>query len=155
MTRFSSVKVIPFIVGLVMTVNWLVFWSVPILGMGMLWKYLLQYPIMPIYSYFDNHKALRAFASTYIYSRPEHADFFLICVLTILNSVVFIGLVFYWQLNYGDLPSWLIFVYYCSWVGLGGRVMGTAYSIAHREVRLSFRPYICTQVFVGSQQGLV
>lgn len=40
---------------------------------------------------------------------------------------------FYWQLTYGVLPWWLIAGYYCSWVGVGGTSMGSAYSLAHKE----------------------
>lgn len=134
MTKLSTVKIVPFLIGLAMTINWILFWSIPIMGMGMLWKYCLQFSLLPIYNYIDNHSLPRTFAKNYIYSRPEHSDYFLISVLTLLNSVIFIGIVFYWQLNFGYLPAWLIFVYYCSWVGIGGRIMGTAYSLAHREV---------------------
>jgi hypothetical protein len=117
-----------------MTLNWLLFWFVPIMGMGSIWKYFLKFGLLPIYHMIDQNKYFRSFASNYIYTRPEHADFFLMSLLTILSSSIFIPLLFYWQLTYGDLPKWLIFTYYCSWVGLGGSVMGTAYSLAHKEV---------------------
>jgi len=29
---------------------------------------------------------------------------------------------------------WLIYAYYFSWVGIGGRIMGAAYALAHKEV---------------------
>jgi len=41
--------------------------------------------------------------------------------------------VWYWQLTYGSLPWWLIALYNCGWVGWGGRMVGTLYSVSHRE----------------------
>jgi hypothetical protein len=117
-----------------MTINWLMFWAIPIMGMGLLWKRFFQYILMPIYVSLESNKQIRSFAATYVYTRADHADFFIMSVVAILNSIVSIGFVFYWQLNYGNLPAWVIFAYYCSWVGIGGRIMGAAYSLAHKEV---------------------
>jgi hypothetical protein len=55
-------------------------------------------------------------------------------IILIINSFVSISICFYWQLNIGDTPMWLIALYYCSWVGVGGRIMGAAYALAHKEV---------------------
>lgn len=125
----------PFFFGVCLTINWILIWAVPIMGMGMIWKNFLRYFLQPVYDSLEQNKTLRRFASTYIYSRAEHADYFVMSVLTLLNSVVFLSIVFYWQIKFGHLPAWLLFVYYCSWVGVGGRIMGTAYTMAHKEVR--------------------
>lgn len=37
------------------------------------------------------------------------------------------------QLTTGSLPWWAIALYYFAWVGLGGRMMGAAYTFAHKE----------------------
>ena len=82
----------------------------------------------------DDNSWLRSFAERYIYTNPRHADFFGTTLLLILNASIGISLMFYWQLAYGQLSWWMIFAYYFSWVGFGGRVMGGAYALAHKEV---------------------
>ena len=135
MAKLTLKTLFPFIFGVCLTINWLLIWALPIMGMGMLWKHCFRYFLQPIYVVLEQNKTLRKFASTYIYSREEHADYFVMSVLTILNSALFLSIVFYWQIKYGHLPSWLLFTYYCSWVGIGGRIMGSAYTMAHKEVR--------------------
>jgi hypothetical protein len=102
--------------------------------MGGLWKAGLKSIFGPIITYLDKNSILRKFAKDYIYSKPEHSDFFLTSLLIIINSTISIGTIFYWQLSTGSLPAWLICAYYCSWVGIGGRTMGGAYALAHKEV---------------------
>jgi len=63
----------------------------------------------------------------------RHADYFVTAVLLIISSSIALGTVFYYQLTLGYLPYWLIIAYYFSWVGLGGRIMGAAYALAHKE----------------------
>eukprot|EP01038_Epipyxis_sp_PR26KG_P006117 gene6117-8432_t len=101
--------------------------------MGGLYKYLLRPYLQPYYDWIDSNIVIRQFAETYIYSKPKYADFFLMTVLTILNTIIGFGTVLYVQLHTGLVPSWLIFLYYCSWVGLGGSMMGSAYGLAHKE----------------------
>lgn len=121
-------------VGILLSLNFVLFWAVPIAGMGSLWKYALKKYLLPIYNLIDQHKNLRAFAVRNIYTKAQHADFFAISVLIVLNSVLSVGVLFYWQLSTGALPMWLVFIYYCAWVGVGGRIMGAAYALAHKEV---------------------
>lgn len=106
----------------------------PIATLGMLWKYVLGKHIVAIFDILDKNSTVRAFAKTYIYSRPEHADYFVTQCLSLINSAFMISVVFYWQINYGYVPAWMILCYYCLWVGIGGRNMGAAYSFAHKEV---------------------
>jgi hypothetical protein len=41
-----------------------------------------------------------------------------------------------WQLRYGHLPIGLVLIYYMLWVGVGGRMMGAGYALAHKEVTI-------------------
>lgn len=127
-------KTLPFVSGVVMTVNFVIFWAIPIMGMGQLYKSILKPFLNPIYVKIEQNKIIRNFAATYIYTKPEHADFFAMSLLSILNCSITIPFMFYWQFKYGSLPYWLIYAYYCSWVGIGGSMMGAAYGLAHKEV---------------------
>mmetsp|Transcript_22181 Transcript_22181/g.32275 ORF Transcript_22181/g.32275 Transcript_22181/m.32275 type:complete len:429 (-) Transcript_22181:163-1449(-) len=126
-------KLFRIICGLLFTVNFVIFWSIPIVVQGLLWKHVLCKVLLPVYTFLDNNKYIRTFAGNYIYTNPKHADFFVSSVILLLNSSVSIGCVFYWQLKTGCLPWWLIAMYYFSWVGFGGRIMGAAYALAHKE----------------------
>lgn len=127
-------RILPFLFGVAMTLNFALFWAVPVAGAGILWKNLFKPILMPLYDLLDKSTLMRSFATSYIYSKPEHADFFAVSLLLLTNSAISLGVVFYWQLTTGALPAWLIFAYLCSWVGIGGRVMGGAYALAHKEV---------------------
>jgi hypothetical protein len=35
--------------------------------------------------------------------------------------------------TYDWLPWWLVYAYYFTWVGMGGRGMGGAYTLSHKE----------------------
>ena len=130
----ATSRIMPFLFGVVMSLNFLVFWALPIMGMGGLWKSCIKQFLSPIIMFLDGNPWLRNFAKDYVYTKPEHADFFLTSALIILNSFISLTTVFYWQLSTGEVPYWLIFAYYCSWVGIGGRTMGGAYALAHKEV---------------------
>jgi len=114
--------------GTLLTINFLCFWAIPIGGMGMTWKAGLKPLLLPLYNVMDHNSWMRKFAEDYVYVRKEHADYF-----AISNCIFTIGGVFKYQLTHGSLPPWVIAAYYCSWVGVGGRVMGAAYTLAHRE----------------------
>ena len=120
-------------VGVLLTLNFALFWALPIFFMGIIWKHALKFVLMPIYCALDSNRYIRRFAENYIYVNPQHADFFVTSVLLILNYGFGIGLMFYYQLTYNHLPWWLIAGYYCLWVGIGGRMMGGAYALAHKE----------------------
>jgi len=131
----NGTKLIPFLAGSLMTLNFLVLWAIPIAGMGQTWKWLLRPVLFPIYRIIDESSLMRSFAENYIYTNKKHADFFATSVLTVFNFLVGISIMLYYQFTTGSLPFWLVFVYYCSWVGTGGRIMGAAYALAHKEVR--------------------
>ena len=128
-------RMIPFLSGVTLSVNFLIFWAIPVAGMGSLYKHTpLKRFLQPIYYYFENHSAVRSFASSYVYENPQHADFFVMLILLLMSSFISAGAMFYVQLQTGTLPVWLIAAYYCSWVGIGGSMMGTAYGLSHKEV---------------------
>ena len=127
-------RIIPTISGILMSINFIIFWVIPIMGMGSLYKQLLKPFLQPFYLMMDKNPYLRSFGSKYIYTKPEHSDFISMSLLVIINCSISIPTMFYWQLTYGYLPHWLIFCYYCSWVGIGGSMMGAAYGLAHKEV---------------------
>eukprot|EP00005_Dracoamoeba_jomungandri_P009593 CAMPEP_0174268062 /NCGR_PEP_ID=MMETSP0439-20130205/36035_1 /TAXON_ID=0 /ORGANISM="Stereomyxa ramosa, Strain Chinc5" /LENGTH=435 /DNA_ID=CAMNT_0015355997 /DNA_START=108 /DNA_END=1412 /DNA_ORIENTATION=- len=123
-----------FIVGVLCTVNFLLFWAVHIVMQGVAWKQLgMRHICRPIYNLIDLSPTCRAFAAKYIYRKQIYTDFFAISMFFIFSFVVSLGVVTYWQVTYGYLPWWLLFTYYSFWVGFGGRGMGAAYSFAHRE----------------------
>lgn len=78
---------------------------------------------------------LRKIGEEYVYTNPRHADYFFTSLIVVLNAVLAVGLMFYWQLSRGRLEWWMIFSYYFLWIGFGGRMMGGAYTFAHKEVR--------------------
>jgi hypothetical protein len=147
---------IAFLAGSLMTWNFAVFWAAPVVIQGMFlhnrvfylpythYKYysclglFYKFSAKPLLDYLfnslDTNPYLRSFAEKYVYTNPRHADFFVTTVLLIINATAGITIMFYWQLTYGSLPFWLIYLYYFSWVGVGGRVMGSAYALAHKEV---------------------
>ena len=140
-------RILPFIFGLTMSVNFMLVWAIPIMGMGGVWKSVVKRFLLPLITALDQSPLLRNFAKKYIYTKPEHADFFLTSFLVIVNSIVSLSTVLYWQLTTGSLPYWLIFAYYCSWVGIGGRTMGGAYALAHKEVSVFACQSITDQEF--------
>lgn len=128
-------RMIAFTSGVLMSINFLVFWAIPIMGMGSFYKQCIKWFLQPIYLAFESNSFVRRFAAQFIYTKPEHADFFAMSFLLLFNCLISISFVFYWQLTRGYLPAWLIAAYYCSWVGIGGSIMGAAYGLAHKEVR--------------------
>lgn len=127
-------KIVAYTSGILMTINFIIFWAIPIMGMGSFYKACLKWFLQPIYLAVEQSKLVRWFAAEFVYTKPEHADFFAMSLLLVINCVLTIGFVFYWQLMTGSLPAWLIAAYYCSWVGIGGNIMGAAYGLAHKEV---------------------
>jgi hypothetical protein len=134
---FSRAKFFNFVVGVILSINFVLFWALPIGGMGLLWKHFAKPFVMPFYDAVDQNKTLRSFAANYIYTRAEHADYFATSLLTVISAVASVVFMFYYQLKNGYLSMWLIYLYYCCWVGIGGRTMGAAYALAHKEGHFS------------------
>mmetsp|Transcript_23917 Transcript_23917/g.64740 ORF Transcript_23917/g.64740 Transcript_23917/m.64740 type:complete len:416 (-) Transcript_23917:427-1674(-) len=122
-----------YLLGVVLSLNFVFYWAVPVAGMGMIYKYALSVVGRPLFNFIDTRPTLREFAAKYIYEKEKYNDFFLMSLWSAASILSMFGLVTYWQLKHGSLPWWLIFAYYCMWVGLGGRSMGTAYTMAHKE----------------------
>eukprot|EP00427_Karlodinium_veneficum_P044125 CAMPEP_0169252294 /NCGR_PEP_ID=MMETSP1016-20121227/37974_1 /TAXON_ID=342587 /ORGANISM="Karlodinium micrum, Strain CCMP2283" /LENGTH=439 /DNA_ID=CAMNT_0009333497 /DNA_START=215 /DNA_END=1534 /DNA_ORIENTATION=+ len=99
---------------------------------------------MRFYDALDTSPIIRRFAERFIYEKPKHADFFVTQFLFISNFVPLFGLMFYWQITYNELPSWLLIVYNFGWVSIGARGVGAAYFMAHREGHVSklYRPWL-------------
>lgn len=91
---------------------------------------------------------MRWLGETFIYSEPRFADFFFQGILVFTSTTAALAYVFYYQTTYGSLPLWLIYAYNFAWVGLGGRVMGGAYTFAHKEGHLPhlYKPWIRSTV---------
>ena len=102
----------------------------------------------PVYRLIDNLPPLRWFAKTFIYSEPHFSDFFFQGVLIIISFSLSFGYVLNYQLQHGHLPLWLIFAYNFAWVGFGGRVMGGAYTLSHKEGHIPhlYKPWIRNSV---------
>lgn len=126
-------KLFAYTCGITMTVNFLICWALPIALMGSIYKYGLKHILLPIFQVLDNFTIIRSFAETYIYTKKEHADFFVTSILLVFNSFCALSVVFYYQFTLGYLPWYIIAAYYFSWVGVGGRIMGAAYALAHKE----------------------
>eukprot|EP00930_Biecheleria_cincta_P039117 TRINITY_DN26908_c0_g1_i1.p1 TRINITY_DN26908_c0_g1~~TRINITY_DN26908_c0_g1_i1.p1 ORF type:complete len:879 (+),score=103.06 TRINITY_DN26908_c0_g1_i1:90-2726(+) len=122
-----------YVVGFLVLVDYLMFWAIPFALMGSLHKLLLVDYLYPVWSWLDQLPILRRFAQNYIYDNPRHADYFVTQAIFVLGFALNLGLVMYWQLTRGALPWWLIALYNFSWVGFGGRMIGTLYSLSHRE----------------------
>lgn len=122
-----------FAVGVLLTINFIIFWAIPIGGMGQLYKLALQPFLEPIYNVLNANSVIRGFASRYVYATKDGADFFVASVLCMTSILTCFGGLLAWQLRFGYLPWWLIAAYNCMWVGVGGRAMGTAYTMAHKE----------------------
>jgi len=98
---------------------------------GLVWKNVLRPFMLPLYEFIDVN--VRDFGGKYIYSKPQHADYFAISIITIFTSISSFSLVLCYQLKFGTLSFWLIGFYYFCWVGFGGRIMGASYALAHKE----------------------
>ena len=118
--------------GLLLSINFAVFWALPIVVQGQAYKRGLRRVLDPLYARIDT-PALRRFAARWIYQRPVHADYFARTLLLVLSTTIAASIVTWWQIAHGSLPIWLVFLYYLAWVGFGGRTMGGAYTFAHRE----------------------
>ena len=145
-----------YVVGFLLFVNWAVFWMTPIVVQGAVFKLGLhekvcriieslnrtprhtqtpqQQVLKPIYDLLDTSKTVRKFASTYIYKKEKYADFFATQAYFVLGAIISLGAMMYYHKTHdGVLPFHIIMMYNFAWIGPGGRSMGAAYSIAHKE----------------------
>uniref|UniRef100_A0A7S4C6P3 Fatty acid desaturase domain-containing protein n=1 Tax=Chrysotila carterae TaxID=13221 RepID=A0A7S4C6P3_CHRCT len=121
------------IAGTALLVNFLLFWAIPIAFQGQAFHLGLKRLLIPVYTCLDQSQTLRKLALRYVYSKPQYCDFAATAVFTLASVTISFGTVLGWQLKAGNLPAWLIAAYNCAWVGFGGRVMGAAYTFAHKE----------------------
>jgi len=126
-------KSIRYIVGVILTFDFLLFWALPIFLQGVLWKAFVKRFARPIYDRVDTSTSIRAFTTRFLYNHGKFADFFATQVFAASSMVVCIGALLFYQRSIGDLPLPLVIAYYFMWVGPGGRTMGAAYTFAHKE----------------------
>jgi len=134
MASNRSVYLFRLLVGIALSVNFVLAWAFPIMAQGLLWKNFLRPFFVPIYAAIDKSSHLRWFATNYVYSKPEYADYFAISLIAMVSALTSLSIVFVYQIQYNTIPIWLLTLYYFSWVGFGGRIMGAAYTLAHKEV---------------------
>jgi len=136
--------------GLIFSVNFLVFWALPIGIQGMTWQAGASRILRPLYTALDDCKPIRQFAHKFIYSKEVHTDYFVQAVMAGISSLGMLSLVSYWQITNGSLPLWLIMAYNFAWVGFGGRTMGAAYTYSHQEGHRRgggmYRPWIAKSI---------
>eukprot|EP00286_Rhodomonas_abbreviata_P029242 CAMPEP_0181299250 /NCGR_PEP_ID=MMETSP1101-20121128/6242_1 /TAXON_ID=46948 /ORGANISM="Rhodomonas abbreviata, Strain Caron Lab Isolate" /LENGTH=135 /DNA_ID=CAMNT_0023404379 /DNA_START=239 /DNA_END=643 /DNA_ORIENTATION=+ len=120
-------------IGLGLFLNFMTFWAMPIGVQGQLWKLGITRTLLPIYTFFDENKWCRAFANKFVYSKEVYSDFFALSVGLTLSTFASFATVLYHQVKYDHVPLWMIYAYYFMWVGLGGRGMGGAYTLTHKE----------------------
>jgi hypothetical protein len=132
--------------GLALTVNFLLFWAVPIYVMGESFNRFLHHLLRPIYDRVDRNEKIRAFAREHVYRKEVHTDYFATALFFTAGTLIALTTLFTVQIATGGLPWWLIAAYFFSWVGFGGRGMGAAYTFAHREGHLAggrmYKPWI-------------
>ncbi len=120
--------------GFLLFTNWFVFWMIPIVVQGAAFKLGLQSTILkPLYDILDKSTWARTFASRYVYKKSKYTDFFATQVFFILSTCSSLALIMYYHQTQSSLPFYVIMMYNFAWIGPGGRSMGAAYSIAHKE----------------------
>ena len=124
---------LPWAVGFLVSTNFALFWALPILLQGQLFHLALKRVLTPLFHWLDSMGALRRFAAAHIYSKPQYADFFATSLLTALNILTAFGALLYLQLTHGTISWRAHAMYNLAWVGFGGRMMGAAYTLAHKE----------------------
>ena len=90
-----------------MALNFIVFWVVPMVGQGSLFKLVTAPYLTPVYDRLDQSPWLRWFAERFIYEKPKYADFFATQLLFVLNFVPLIAFTFYVQFTLRGLPWWV------------------------------------------------
>lgn len=88
-----------YLTGVLLTVNFMLFWATPIALQGVIWKNVFKPFLQPVYDAMDSSKSLRQFATDYIYAQPRYADYFATTLLLLATSFVSIGGVLYIQVG--------------------------------------------------------
>lgn len=136
-------------IGVLLALNFVALWMVPVILQGQSFRRGVSRVVRPVYWILDRSKALRRFASKYIYRREVHVDYFAAAIFLTFTLGGSLAVLFTWQITYGSLPWWLIVVYYFVWVGPGARGMATAWTFAHREGHAGgkmYRPWLANSV---------
>lgn len=121
------------ILGTLLTLNFAALWAAPVLIQGQSFRRGLGRVLRPLYRLADESPAWRRFAVRHVYRRESDAAYFAAAVFSAAGTVLFVGVMLGWQIAFGEVPWWLVAIYYFHWVGPGCRGMGTTYTLAHRE----------------------
>lgn len=134
------------VLGTLLALNFALVWAAPVIVQGQSFRRGPGRMLRRVYAVVDGSTALRSFAGRFVYRRAVHVDYFAAAVLLAGSTLVLLSALFATQIAFGSLPWWLVAVYYFLWVGPGGRSMGTAWTLAHREGHLAggrmYRPWL-------------
>ena len=119
--------------GYLLTLNFAILWAAPIIIQGQTYRHGLKRIFRLLYQHIEEIPGWRSFAVNRVYRMKADAAYFTAAVLCSLSTLVMVSIMFTQQVVHGSLPWWLIVIYYFHWVGPGGRMMGVAYTFAHRE----------------------
>ena len=81
--------------GLLLTLNFLLFWFVPILVQGQAFRLFLQRLLKPVHDAVDRSPAIRRFAGKYVYREPFRVDYFATALFFLLGAALALALVFW------------------------------------------------------------
>lgn len=134
-------RTVPRLLGILLGVNFLLVWLLPVVAQGQAFRLGLSRVVRPVHDALDRSPAVRRFAARYVYRRPVHTDYFATAALFLIGFGASLAFVFGWQIAHGRLHWWVVAAYYFAWVGFGGRAMAAAYTFAHREGHARGRMY--------------
>ena len=82
--------------GVLLSINFALFWALPIAIQGQSYKLGLRRVLDPIYDWLDS-PPVRRFAARWVYQRPVHADYFVRAVLLLMSTAIAVGVVTWWR----------------------------------------------------------
>lgn len=86
--------VVRFGTGVLLTVNFVMFWAVPIFGQGQIWKLFLSKLGTPIYNYLERHPKIREIGQRF-YRKPQHAGFWMLAATVFFDHAFPLQICFY------------------------------------------------------------
>ena len=72
---FSVVRSVNRSVGVVLAINFVLLWALPIAGMGQIFHLGLKRLLVPPFAMLDRSSTFRSFCEKFIYAQPKYADF--------------------------------------------------------------------------------
>lgn len=77
--RYPLMYAFQLVVGIALTVNFVIFWAIPIFGQGQSFRHGLKYIFRPFYRLVDESSVMRRFAAKYIYAQPRLVKCVVLC----------------------------------------------------------------------------